>query len=71
MSSRKFNAVEAAETRRLVAWYHGIAGDYKKARLEAVDSKDIGKMAELEQLEREARAKADEYRAQLRKAGLP
>ena len=67
----RFNVVEAAELRRLAAWYMGIANDYRVARLDAVDLKDIGKMAELEQLEREARSRADGYRAQLRKAGLP
>jgi hypothetical protein len=57
--------------RRLVAWYTGIADDYRTARLEAADVEDIGKMAELEQLEREARARAEVYRVQLRKMGHP
>jgi hypothetical protein len=62
---------DPAELRRLIRWFAGIAADYKAARLEAVDDKDIGKMAELQRLEYEARQKSEDYRTQLRKAGYP
>lgn len=68
---RAEHATDPTELRRLATWYQAIANDYKAARLDAVDDQDIGKMAELERLEREARQKAADYQAQLRKAGYP
>jgi predicted nucleic acid-binding Zn-ribbon protein len=59
------------ELRRLVNWFTAIANDYRTARLEAVDAKDIGKMADLERLEQDARKRAADFQAQLRKAGHP
>lgn len=66
---RAAKETDPAELRRLIRWFGGIADDYRSARLGAVDDHDIGKMAELHKLEQEARKKAEDYRAQLRKAG--
>jgi hypothetical protein len=71
MPKPRHNAVDPKEMRRLVKWWEGIANDYRTARLEAVDAKDIGKMAELERLEQDARKRAADFQAQLRKAGHP
>lgn len=62
---------DPAELRRLVRWFLGIANDYRAARLEAVDAQDAVKMAELSRLESEARQRAEDFQAQLRKAGHP
>lgn len=67
----RHNETDPKELRRLVRWFAGIANDYRTARLEAVDDKDIVKMAELQRLESEARKKSEDYQAQLRKAGHP
>lgn len=67
----RHNETDPKELRRLVAWYAGIANDYKAARLDAVDAQDGVKMAELSRLEYEARKKSEDYQVQLRKAGHP
>lgn len=65
---KTYNKVEAAETRRLVAWYERIADDYKMVIRETTDPT---KLLDLRQLEAEARGRAQELRAELRKAGHP
>lgn len=65
---KTFNKVEAAETRRLIRWFEGIANDYRAAIAEATDP---SKLLDLRQLEAEARGRAQQLRAQLRAAGLP
>ena len=59
---------DPAELRRLVAWYAGIADDYRAA---AAEAENATKGVELRRLEADASQRAVEFRAQLRKAGLP
>lgn len=66
--SRKYNREEAAETRRLISWYDGIARDYKTASAETVDA---GKKAEILARMDEMRDRAQQLREKLRAMGWP